>query len=179
MHPDHLLPRTGYLKNEIPIAGCAHQAGTVRFGTDPATSVLDVNCKAHERRQPVRRRHELLPEHRRGEPGPDRDGQRAAGGRPPARAARCRGVRPRAGRGRPRTRLTPDDDGPSPWPVEREVGAVYGAGLVQGVALVAFPASSAILTSPDYYDLSSTAYGALFLPQAVAAIAGGAVRARA
>ena len=51
-----------------------------------------------------------------------------------------------------------------------EVGVVYGAGLVQGVALVAFPASSAILTSPQYYDLSSTAYGALFLPQAVAAI---------
>jgi choline dehydrogenase-like flavoprotein len=48
MHPDHLLPRTGYLKNEIPIAGVAHQAGTVRFGSDPATSVLDVNCKAHE-----------------------------------------------------------------------------------------------------------------------------------
>ena len=48
MHPDHLLPRTGYLKNEIPIAGCAHQAGTVRFGADPATSALDVNCKAHE-----------------------------------------------------------------------------------------------------------------------------------
>jgi choline dehydrogenase-like flavoprotein len=48
MHPDHLLPRTGYLKNEIPIAGVAHQAGTVRFGTDPATSVLDVDCKAHE-----------------------------------------------------------------------------------------------------------------------------------
>jgi fucose permease len=51
-----------------------------------------------------------------------------------------------------------------------EVGVVYGAGLVQGIALVAFPASSAILTSPQYYDLSSTAYGALFLPQAVAAI---------
>jgi choline dehydrogenase-like flavoprotein len=48
MHPDHLVPRTGYLANEIPIAGCAHQAGTVRFGADPATSVLDVNCKAHE-----------------------------------------------------------------------------------------------------------------------------------
>ena len=31
-------------------------------------------------RQPVRRRHELLPEQRRGEPGPDRDGQCAAGG---------------------------------------------------------------------------------------------------
>ena len=48
MHPDHLLPRTGYIKNDIPIAGVAHQAGTVRFGTDPATSVLDVDCKAHE-----------------------------------------------------------------------------------------------------------------------------------
>jgi choline dehydrogenase-like flavoprotein len=48
MHPDHLIPRTGYLKNEIPIAGVAHQAGTVRFGTDPTTSVLDVDCKAHE-----------------------------------------------------------------------------------------------------------------------------------
>ena len=32
----------------VPIAGCAHQAGTARFGADPATSVLDVNCKAHE-----------------------------------------------------------------------------------------------------------------------------------
>jgi len=29
-------------------ADVAHQAGTCRFGTDPATSVLDVNCKAHE-----------------------------------------------------------------------------------------------------------------------------------
>jgi choline dehydrogenase-like flavoprotein len=48
MHPDHLLPRTTYLKNEIPIAGVAHQAGTARFGTDPTSSVLDVNCKAHE-----------------------------------------------------------------------------------------------------------------------------------
>lgn len=45
---EHLPPRTGYLKNEIPIAGVAHQAGTVRFGTDPATSVLDVDCRAHE-----------------------------------------------------------------------------------------------------------------------------------
>ena len=48
MHKDHLIPRTGYLKSSIPIAGCAHQAGTCRFGTDPKISVLDVNCKAHE-----------------------------------------------------------------------------------------------------------------------------------
>jgi choline dehydrogenase-like flavoprotein len=26
----------------------AHQNGTVRFGTDPATSALDLNCKLHE-----------------------------------------------------------------------------------------------------------------------------------
>jgi choline dehydrogenase-like flavoprotein len=48
MHHEHLLPRHAYLKNEIPVAGCAHQAGTCRFGTDPATSVLDVDCRAHE-----------------------------------------------------------------------------------------------------------------------------------
>ncbi len=48
MHHGHLLPHHAYLKNEIPIAGCAHQAGTVRFGNDPGSSVLDANCKAHE-----------------------------------------------------------------------------------------------------------------------------------
>ena len=48
MHPHHLIPRDIYMKTEIPLAGCAHQVGTCRFGTDPKTSVLDVNCKAHE-----------------------------------------------------------------------------------------------------------------------------------
>ena len=48
MHPDVLIPRHIYMQTEIPIAGCAHQAGTCRFGRDPKTSVLDVNCKAHE-----------------------------------------------------------------------------------------------------------------------------------
>ena len=48
MHPDHLLPRHAYLKNEIPVAGVAHQAGTCRFGADPATSVLNTDCRAHE-----------------------------------------------------------------------------------------------------------------------------------
>ena len=48
MHPHHLIPRDVYMKNDIPVAGCAHQAGTVRFGSDPATSVLDTDCKAHE-----------------------------------------------------------------------------------------------------------------------------------
>ena len=48
MHHHHLLPHNAYLKNEIPVAGVAHQAGTCRFGTNASTSVLDTDCKAHE-----------------------------------------------------------------------------------------------------------------------------------
>ena len=43
-----LLERSLYLGKNIPIGGTAHQAGTARFGTDPATSVLDLDCKAHQ-----------------------------------------------------------------------------------------------------------------------------------
>jgi choline dehydrogenase-like flavoprotein len=43
-----LVERSLYLGKGIPIGGTAHQAGTARFGHDPATSVLDVDCKAHE-----------------------------------------------------------------------------------------------------------------------------------
>ena len=45
---EHLIHRNLYMKNEIGIGGVAHQAGTCRFGADPSSSVLDVNCKAHE-----------------------------------------------------------------------------------------------------------------------------------
>jgi choline dehydrogenase-like flavoprotein len=44
----HVLSKNFYMSMDVPVAGVAHQAGTCRFGTDPATSVLDVNCKAHE-----------------------------------------------------------------------------------------------------------------------------------
>ena len=43
-----LLERSLYLGQDILIGGTAHQAGTARFGTDAATSVLDLDCKAHE-----------------------------------------------------------------------------------------------------------------------------------
>ena len=36
------------LSQQIPLAGIAHNCGTVRFGTDPKRSALDVNCKAHD-----------------------------------------------------------------------------------------------------------------------------------
>ncbi|WP_020568249.1 FAD-dependent oxidoreductase [Neolewinella persica] len=45
---DHILPNNFYLGKKIPIAGTAHQCGTVRFGTDPTTSALNLNCRAHE-----------------------------------------------------------------------------------------------------------------------------------
>jgi choline dehydrogenase-like flavoprotein len=48
MHPKHHIPHHAYLQNPIPVAGCAHQAGSCRFGSDPRSSVLDVDCKAHE-----------------------------------------------------------------------------------------------------------------------------------
>jgi choline dehydrogenase-like flavoprotein len=48
LNPGHLIHRFAYMKTDIPVAGVAHQAGTCRFGTDPATSVLDVDCKGHE-----------------------------------------------------------------------------------------------------------------------------------
>jgi choline dehydrogenase-like flavoprotein len=43
-----LYERKLYVHEAMDISATAHQAGTVRFGTDPASSVLDVNCKAHE-----------------------------------------------------------------------------------------------------------------------------------
>ena len=48
MNEGHLIHRFAYMKNDIPVAGVAHQAGTCRFGTDPDESVLDRDCKAHE-----------------------------------------------------------------------------------------------------------------------------------
>lgn len=45
---DTAIPSWSIKDQRIPLAGVAHQCGTVRFGDDPRTSVLDVNCKAHE-----------------------------------------------------------------------------------------------------------------------------------
>lgn len=45
---EHLFSRHVYLGKKIPLAGTAHQSWTIRFGKDPETSALDVNCKAHD-----------------------------------------------------------------------------------------------------------------------------------
>jgi choline dehydrogenase-like flavoprotein len=46
-HP-RLIPNQLIRDGRIPLGGVAHQCGTVRFGEDPETSALDVNCKAHD-----------------------------------------------------------------------------------------------------------------------------------
>jgi choline dehydrogenase-like flavoprotein len=53
--PDHghschvgLFGRSLFVGQRIPLAGVAHQNGTVRFGADPRTSALDRNCRAHQ-----------------------------------------------------------------------------------------------------------------------------------
>jgi len=43
-----LFGRSLFLGQRIPLAGVAHQNGTVRFGNDPENSALDPNCKAHD-----------------------------------------------------------------------------------------------------------------------------------
>jgi choline dehydrogenase-like flavoprotein len=43
-----LFARNLYLGQRIPLAGVAHQNGTLRFGHDPRSSVLDANCRAHD-----------------------------------------------------------------------------------------------------------------------------------
>lgn len=56
-----------------------------------------------------------------------------------------------------------------------QIAVVYAAGLAQGLALVTFPAAGTVLASDSGYGLSSTQYGGLFVPQAVAAIAASAL----
>jgi choline dehydrogenase-like flavoprotein len=43
-----VFARPLYLGQRIPLAGVAHQNGTIRFGHDPASSALDPFCRAHE-----------------------------------------------------------------------------------------------------------------------------------
>jgi choline dehydrogenase-like flavoprotein len=45
---DHLIPRAAYFSQRLPVSGTGHQNGTIRFGTNPATSALNLNCQSHE-----------------------------------------------------------------------------------------------------------------------------------
>ncbi len=45
---DQILPCSFYFKKKLPLQGVAHQCGTCRFGEDPETSVLNLNCQTHD-----------------------------------------------------------------------------------------------------------------------------------
>ena len=60
--------------------------------------------------------------------------------------------------------------GPTPTATRAEKLTIYAAGLVQGITLVTFPAASTIFTSSSGYGLSAAKYGAMFVPQVLAAI---------
>jgi choline dehydrogenase-like flavoprotein len=45
---DEVVGRHSYLGGKLGVSAVAHQNGTTRFGTDPVTSVLDVNCRLHD-----------------------------------------------------------------------------------------------------------------------------------
>jgi choline dehydrogenase-like flavoprotein len=47
-HATSSVPLHAYFKKRIPIEGVGHQNGTCRMGSDPAASVLDSHCKAHD-----------------------------------------------------------------------------------------------------------------------------------
>jgi choline dehydrogenase-like flavoprotein len=45
---EHFIPFSIYPRNTVSIQTVGHQCGTCRFGSDPATSVLDLNCRTHD-----------------------------------------------------------------------------------------------------------------------------------
>jgi MFS transporter, FHS family, glucose/mannose:H+ symporter len=59
---------------------------------------------------------------------------------------------------------------PAPAASRVTVGLIYLAAVMQGLALVTFPAASSIFASPSGFNLSDTQYGAMFIPQVALAI---------
>ena len=168
-----------YLHEGMNIAATAHQAGTARFGTDPVTSVLDVNCKAHELDNlyvvdssffasigavnptlTIIANTLRVGEHLLDATAPDNGGS----------VRQCFRRFPDGGYFSPKSHMNNGGKGTEPA-TRADISCVYAAGTVQGVVLVTFPAASAIFTSPAHYGLSSTQYGSLFLPQVITAIA--------
>jgi len=45
---EHVIPFGIYPRNKMPLQVVGHQCGTCRFGADPETSVLDLNCRTHD-----------------------------------------------------------------------------------------------------------------------------------
>ena len=45
---NYFAPKSGYFTTKMPMQSLGHQVGTCKFGEDPKSSVLDLNCRAHD-----------------------------------------------------------------------------------------------------------------------------------
>ena len=88
MAEHHVLDKNFYMNMNIPIAGVRAPGRHLPVRHRPGDVGARRELQGPRARQPLRRRHELLPEHRRGEPGPHRDGERHPGRRAPRRPTR-------------------------------------------------------------------------------------------
>ena len=91
---EHLLDHSIYLHKTMPIGATAHQAGTVRFGRIPPAP-RSTPCARPTSWTTSTWWTPASSQHRRREPLPHRDRERAAGRRPHPRAAR--GMNPLSG----------------------------------------------------------------------------------
>ena len=131
LHPQHLIPRDLYMRNDIPIGRLRPSGRDLPFRQRPEDLGAGPRLQGARARQSLCRRHEFLRQHRRGESVAYRDRQCDARRRPPAAAARLSRLRTV-----PRAASKPT------------IGLIYFAAVVQGLALVTFPAASTIFTSP-------------------------------
>ena len=92
MADHHVLSKNFYMSMNIPVAGVRPPGRDRPVRRRPGHVGARHQLQGPRARQPLRRRHQLLPEHRRGQPGPHRHGQRHPGGRAPAPTAQLTGV---------------------------------------------------------------------------------------
>ena len=45
---NYFTPKSGYFTTKMPMHSLGHQVGTCKFGEDAQTSVLDLDCRAHD-----------------------------------------------------------------------------------------------------------------------------------
>jgi len=45
---EKIISPSFYFRKKLPLQGVAHQCGTCRFGDDPKTTVLDLDCRTHD-----------------------------------------------------------------------------------------------------------------------------------
>jgi choline dehydrogenase-like flavoprotein len=65
----NVFNRATHPRSDMPVQVVANQCGTCRFGEDPATSVLNLDCRAHEVHKPYVVDSSFFPSHASVSPG--------------------------------------------------------------------------------------------------------------